>query len=76
MQYIVSQIAQLKCKTQIIILITVIVYWLHAPSLSMQLIKLLLMQLLLVNGQDPGKRGQFPGRKTAEDRERSEYNEL
>lgn len=41
----------------------------------MQLIKLLLIQLLLVNSQNLGERGQFPGTKTAEDRETASLRE-
>ena len=49
MQFAVSQITLLMGQTQILTLIIVIVPCLHACLLSMQLIKLLLMQLLLVN---------------------------
>ena len=62
-------------QTQILTLITVIVPCLHAYLLSMQLIKLLFMQLLLVNSQNLGQRDQFPGRKTAEVREDASIRE-
>lgn len=65
----------LKAKSQMLTLITVIVPCLHAPFLSTQLIKLLLMQLLLVNSQNLGERGQLPGIKTAEDRETASIRE-
>lgn len=62
-------------KTQILTLITVIVPSLPALSLSMELMKLLLRLLLLINNQNLGERGQFPGIKTAEDREAASLRE-
>ena len=56
-------------------LITIIVPCLYAHLLSLQLIKLLLIQLLLVNSQNLGERGQFPGIKTAADRETASIRE-